>query len=180
MATAEDVLPLIRKAEGYPKSSTVSKPDPRGGHGGAIGIHQVTPDTAKAYGFDPRRLHEDNYNTTVAKFIVSDLHSRFGADDTKATLIGYNAGPGTVKRWQDAGRDDTALPAQTQEYIQRAGLPLSQPQQPQKSVFQQRIDAALKEGYTMNEINSFVAQKHQEAKSEGYTDADIQRFMAGQ
>lgn|SRR5512135_265273 len=180
MATAEDVLPLIRKAEGYPTSSTVSKPDPRGGRGGAIGIHQIMPDTAKAYGFDPKRLHEDAYNTTVAKFVVSDLHSRFGADDTKATLIGYNAGPQTVKRWQEAGRDDSMLPAQTQEYVQRAGLSLSsQSQQPQKSVFQQRIDKAIAEGYTMNEINSFVAKKHAEARSEGYSEADIQRFMSG-
>src|SRR5690348_12917658 len=119
---AEEVLPVIKKAEGYPTSNTVSKPDPRGGRGGAVGVNQVMPDTAKAYGFDPSRLHDDNYNDTVAKFVVSDLHSKFGADDLKSTLIGYNAGPETVKRWQAAGNDDAILPAQTQEYIKRAGL----------------------------------------------------------
>lgn len=91
---------------------------------GAIGRYQITPDTARTYGFDPTRLKDPEYNTEAAKKILSDLSSRYkkpdGTVDQEAVLIAYNAGPGRANAFVRGGRDRSKLPVETQRYLEHA------------------------------------------------------------
>ena len=86
---------------------------------GAIGIHQIMPDTAAEYGFDPKQLKNADYNTKVAKAITADLAKQFPGD-LEAQLIAYNAGPGRARAFVRTGRDYSSLPVETQRYIDHA------------------------------------------------------------
>lgn len=113
---------------------------------GAVGRYQIEPGTARQYGFDPSRLHEEAYNEHVARTILFDLNRRFNGD-MNAILIGYNAGPGRAARYMAAGpgtrleatadpalrggirftkgeadRDESFLPLETQKYLAKARL----------------------------------------------------------
>ena len=86
---------------------------------GAVGRHQIMPDTARQYGFDPAQLTDRNYNEHVSRTILADLNNKFDGD-MQAVLIGYNAGPGRARAWLRAGRDNSILPLETQKYLRRA------------------------------------------------------------
>lgn len=90
---------------------------------GAIGRNQIMPATAAQYGFDPAKLYDPAYNQHVSDTIQADLLNRFHGD-TQAVLVAYNAGPETAERWLAAGKDNSVLPPETQNYLRRAaGLP---------------------------------------------------------
>jgi hypothetical protein len=86
---------------------------------GAIGRYQITPDTARTYDFDPRRLFEPAYNEQAARVILSDLARRYGGN-VDEVLAAYNAGPGRANRFRAAGDNPAVLPAETQGYLDRA------------------------------------------------------------
>lgn len=85
---------------------------------GAVGRYQIMPATAKAYGFDPKRLTDAAYNEQVATKILADLEKKFPGD-AEAQAIAYNAGPGAAAKWIRAGRDLDELPLETQGYVAR-------------------------------------------------------------
>lgn len=111
-------LPMIEKAEntaGYAKSHGIPENEVVSS-AGAIGKYQVTPGTARQYGFDPGRLKEPDYNRQAATAILDDLHKRFG-DDPEAIAVGYNAGPGRAMRFVRAGHDRSVLLPETRGYL---------------------------------------------------------------
>jgi len=83
---------------------------------GAIGRHQVTPDTARTYGFDPNRLFEPAYNEKVARAIVADLARKYHGNVAEI-LAAYNAGPKGSEAFRTHGDDPRYLPRETQKYI---------------------------------------------------------------
>lgn len=101
------------KAHGIPVDEVTSK-------AGAIGLYQITPDTAKSLGFsgDPAMLKDPAYNHTVAMANLEKLHKTFG-DDPQAIAIAWNGGPGLARRFIRNGRDVTKLPQETQDYLAR-------------------------------------------------------------
>lgn len=108
---------LIRKLE---KSKSDSVSPYRGPKApGARGIYQIEPDTARRLGFDPARLSDDKYAEKVMNAAVADLASRYPGD-AKAILVGYNASPKVLDRWLASGRDNSVLPTETRDYLERA------------------------------------------------------------
>jgi len=92
---------------------------------GAIGIMQMTPDTAKEAAaragvpYDPIALQYDPaYNKLLGTVHVAHLLNRYGGDTQKAAAA-YNAGEGAVNRALDANGNlvMSALPAETQGYV---------------------------------------------------------------
>lgn len=106
-----NLLGMVRKLEGS-GDSAISK-------AGAIGRYQIMPDTAKQYGFDPSRLKDPAYNTTVAGAVLADLQKKYG-NDTDAILSAYNAGPGRANQFIESGRNVAVLPQETQNYLNHA------------------------------------------------------------
>jgi hypothetical protein len=104
---------------------------------GAVGLYQVTENTARQYGFDPARLTDADYNKQAATTILRDLHKKFG-DDPEAIAIGYNAGPGWAQKFIKAGRDRSILPKETQGYLKRIDLAGVTP----RAIFGQGVDRA--------------------------------------
>lgn len=98
---------------------------------GAIGRYQIMPDTARQYmgkDFDVQTLHDPKVNEQVAQKILDDLNEKF-PNDAEAQAVAYNAGPGRAAEWLKAGRDDTKLPAETQDYLKRLrGIDTGAPQ----------------------------------------------------
>lgn len=115
---SDSLLELIRRDEDSPDDA-VSKPAFPGSHGGAVGRYQITPATAKAYGFDPSRLKDPAYNEQVARAIVDDLTKKYKGD-VADVLIAYNSTPQYVKKFNDSGRDPSVLLPETQNYLRRA------------------------------------------------------------
>ena len=64
-------------------------------HRGAMGVMQLTADTAKDLGVDPKDLHQ---NIQGGAAYLRTLLVAFGGDVAKA-LAAYNAGPGAVQRY---------------------------------------------------------------------------------
>lgn len=108
---------------------------------GAVGRFQITPGTARQYGFDPAKLTDPVYNTQVARAIAVDLYHRFNGDE-ELMLAAYNAGPGRANQLKVSGpgtrlvatpdpavrggvrytqeasaRNESDLPAETQKYL---------------------------------------------------------------
>lgn len=125
--SAEDVLPLIGQLENAKKdpnlvNTSTSNPDKQG-----TGLYQVTPQTARDYGFDPKRLKEPEYNQQAATAIVKDLWTK-SKGDVSSVLVGYNHGAAGMQKWIDGGKNNATLPTETQNYLTRAdkitgGLP---------------------------------------------------------
>lgn len=74
---------------------------------GALGLMQVTPDTARdiaresgANTFAIGDLHTADVNIRYGTWRLRDMLRRFDGDRVLA-VAGYNAGPGNAKRWQD-------------------------------------------------------------------------------
>lgn len=61
---------------------------------GALGVMQLTPDTADTLKVDP---HDLNENIDGGAAYLAKLLDRFG--DTRLALAAYNAGPNSVKRY---------------------------------------------------------------------------------
>lgn len=91
---------------------------------GAMGRYQIMPGTARQYGFTPEEMKDPVKNREAATAILKDLTNRFrfddGSVDMEAVLIAYNAGPGRAYTFRAKGRDYSALPAETQRYLERA------------------------------------------------------------
>jgi hypothetical protein len=85
---------------------------------GAVGINQIMPSTAAAYGVSRDKLLDQKVNMALGNKIRRDLWEKY--HDPVAVMVAYNAGPKTADRWLAAGRDPGVLPAETQKYI---GLP---------------------------------------------------------
>lgn len=111
--TENALLGVVRKLEG--SSDTAVSPK------GAVGRYQITEDTARTYGFDPRRLTDPAYNEQAARTILRDLAKRYHGN-TQEILAAYNAGPGAADRFRAAGDNPAVLPRETQKYLQRAPL----------------------------------------------------------
>ena len=93
---------------------------------GAVGLFQLTPDTARRFGlsllpFDQRLEPEDN--ARVSAQYLKYLHDHF--QDWRLALAGYNAGESTVQRllnrYHTRSYDEIArrLPAETRAYVPR-------------------------------------------------------------
>lgn len=74
---------------------------------GAIGLMQVTPDTARdiaresgANTFAIGDLHTADVNIRYGTWRLRDMLRRFDGDRVLA-IAGYNAGPGNAQRWKD-------------------------------------------------------------------------------
>lgn len=82
---------------------------------GAMGVSQLTPDTAKQLGVDPT---DEAQNRAGGKMYLGQLFDKYGNWDD--TLAAYNAGPGRVDKWIAEGRPEDgkyALPAETKNYV---------------------------------------------------------------
>jgi soluble lytic murein transglycosylase-like protein len=77
---------------------------------GAIGLMQLMPATAKAYGADP---HDPAQNVEAGAAYLRELLIKYDGDPRRA-LAAYNAGPGAVDKYN-------GVPpyAETQTYIER-------------------------------------------------------------
>lgn len=86
---------------------------------GAQGLMQVMPgtydDLAKRYGLGANANDPEN-NIMAGAAYLAEMRDRYGGDMAKA-LAAYNAGPGGFER---SGGDFSALPAETQGYLQKA------------------------------------------------------------
>lgn len=107
-APQDRTIDRVRKLEGSSADAVSPK--------GAIGLYQITPATASAYGLDTARLKDPTYSERAAHKIISDLEAKFPGDE-QAVLVAYNAGPGRAKKWVDSGRDWATLPAETRKYL---------------------------------------------------------------
>jgi soluble lytic murein transglycosylase len=99
---------------------------------GAMGLMQLTPDTARdiarqsgANTFDIGDLHTADVNIRYGTWRLRDMMRRFGGNQTLA-IAGYNAGPENAKRWQAAaaaaGRPVTAQTItfpETRSYVEK-------------------------------------------------------------
>lgn len=99
------------KAHGVNPSDVVSNK-------GAVGLYQITPDTAKSLGFNPDMLKDPAYAEQVAQANLEKLYKRYG-QDPEAIAVAWNAGPGVADRFVKNGRDRTKLPTETQNYLAR-------------------------------------------------------------
>lgn len=125
-AGLRELVVYAENTAGYAKAHQVD-PNQVVSHAGAIGVHQIMPDTARQYmgkDFDVSTLADPAVNEKVANKIVADLAKRFklpdGTVDVEAVLIGYNAGPGRASEFIRKGRSLSVLPLETQKYLQRA------------------------------------------------------------
>lgn len=78
---------------------------------GAIGIMQLTPDTAQGLGVDPNDLRGNLEGG--AKYLRQMLDAYNG--DTEKALAAYNGGP--TRFSEDAGEDISKMPEETQNYV---------------------------------------------------------------
>lgn len=101
---------------------------------GAQGTHQVMPATSADPGFGVRPA-QDNSPAEIARVGKDYWRTMIGgksanstltweAGDLEAAAVAYNAGPGVANKWIAAGRDDSILPTETQDYKRKivAGL----------------------------------------------------------
>ena len=95
-------------------------------HGGAAGLWQFIPATAKRFGLERNWWYEGRRDPVAATDAALDylqvLHNRF--DDWYLALAGYNAGEGNVSRAkrrapEGAGFFDLKLPRETSAYVPR-------------------------------------------------------------
>lgn len=95
-------------------------------HGGAAGLWQFIPATAKRFGLQRNWWYEGRRDPVAATDAALDylqaLHNRF--DDWYLALAGYNAGEGNVSRAKrkapaGAGFFDLKLPKETSAYVPR-------------------------------------------------------------
>lgn len=71
------------------------------GKAGELGPGQIKPATGAEYGFKPAQLFGQSGRQASGR-IVDDLYQQSGGD-AAATLVGYNAGPGAMRKFQASG-----------------------------------------------------------------------------
>src|SRR5436190_20297903 len=93
---------VVRAESGYKPDAVSPK--------GAIGLMQLMPATAKAYGADP---HDPGQNVEAGAAYLRELLIKYDGDARRA-LAAYNAGPGAVEKYN-------GVPpyAETQTYVDR-------------------------------------------------------------
>lgn len=94
------------------------KPEDVVSNKGAVGLYQITPDTAKSLGFNPDMLKDPLYADQVAQANLEKLYKRYG-NDPEAIAVGWNAGPGVADKFVKAGHDRAMLPQETRDYLAR-------------------------------------------------------------
>ncbi len=107
-----DLDQQIIKAEGSKPDSVSPK--------GAIGVNQIMPETAARYGVSREQLFDPAINEQLGQKIRRDLWQKYR--DPVAVKVAYNAGEAVADRWLASGRNNAALPAETQRYIDPAHL----------------------------------------------------------
>ena len=94
---------------------------------GARGLMQIMPGTAKHLGGDPDQLTDPSYSLMLGNKYIAELLDYTGNNLFKVAAA-YNAGPGSLARWQTqrAGKADDpllfieSLPVyETRDYIKR-------------------------------------------------------------
>jgi soluble lytic murein transglycosylase-like protein len=110
---------------------------------GAIGLMQVTPDTAAGiakeigdtnFPSDPEKQKEylkgRDVSLIYGKRYMNDMLQKYNGDE-EAALIAYNGGPSRADAWLKAGRDDSAIPQETRDYYKKVlgSVPGNTPQQ---------------------------------------------------
>ncbi len=110
---AENSAGFARTHGNFNPSDVVSKK-------GAVGLYQITPDTAKRFGFsgDAAMLKNPAYNEEVANANMEYLYKRYG-NDPEAIAIAWNGGPGMADKFIKFGRRTLMLPKETQDYLAR-------------------------------------------------------------
>lgn len=116
---------MVRKESNY-------KPDARS-PGGAVGLTQMLPQTARHMGLNRRQFFDPQANLSAGTRYLRSIYDRFHAVPDKAphwhrtrlAIAGYNAGPGRVRRamkkagsyrWQHMSQ---YLPDSTQHHVER-------------------------------------------------------------
>ena len=99
---AKFVHSVVRAESGYRPDAVSPK--------GAVGLMQLMPATAQAYGADP---HDPAQNIEAGTALLRDLLIKYNGDPQRA-LAAYNAGPGAVDRYN-------GVPpySETKTYIER-------------------------------------------------------------
>ena len=94
---------------------------------GALGLMQITPDTAEyianlsgGTNFELKDLSSPQVNISYGSFLLRHLLDRYD-DNIVLTLAAYNAGPGNVDKWlaEDRTRVSEIPFPETREYIKR-------------------------------------------------------------
>lgn len=85
---------------------------PLTGSSGEIGIMQVTPDTAKTYGYKPEDLNNLEKNMEIGLKVLKDHMGKF--NDPLLAVAAYNAGP-NHPYFQDP--QNNSLPDSTKQYL---------------------------------------------------------------
>lgn len=85
---------------------------PLTGTSGEIGIMQVTPDTAKTYGYKPEDLNNLEKNMEIGLKVLKDHMGKF--NDPLLAVAAYNAGP-NHPYFQDPQKN--SLPDSTKQYL---------------------------------------------------------------
>lgn len=116
--TAKDmgVDPELALATAWTENQFRDKTSPAG----AIGIMQIMPKTAKAYGVDLKHLSHPDVNIGLGIRILKDNLERHKGDPTLA-LVTYNTTTRNVNKFIKANKDPSVLPKETQDYLQRIG-----------------------------------------------------------
>jgi hypothetical protein len=103
---------------------------------GAVGPMQVKPDTLldPGFGVNPAQDDSQQENVRVAMDYLSTMLNRYDGNESLA-LMAYNWGPYNVDAWLQDGADPNAVPAETQDYLQKV-LGAGQQQQPPQQTTQ--------------------------------------------
>lgn len=96
----DEAMSMFRSLEGS-ADSAISRPQ-GAGHGGAMGRFQIMPQTAAGYGYDPTRLLDPEYNTMVARHIITDLYMKYHGN-REAMEIAYNSTPKRAAEYLSKG-----------------------------------------------------------------------------
>lgn len=120
-AAEKDLDPALIAAVIYAESRF----EPRESHAGAIGLMQITPDTAKLIArlsggtqFVLSDLDDPDINIRYGSYFLRYLLDRYEGNEV-AALAAYNAGSGNVDRWGGAGLTEGAIGfPETRQYVE--------------------------------------------------------------
>jgi hypothetical protein len=110
-------IAALERTQAYAAAHGLS-PDEVVSSAGAVGLHQIEPATAKAFGYSAEDLKDPVKNREVAQKVLDQLSARY-KNDPEAVAVAYNAGPKRADAWIKAGRDDSILPKETRGYVER-------------------------------------------------------------
>ncbi len=86
------VRPALIDALGSQETGGEADPDRAVSSRGAVGRYQIEPATARAYGFDPARLHEKAYGRTAATTILGKLIDQHNGNEREGLKSYYGRG----------------------------------------------------------------------------------------